>query len=90
MGENDIINTSETAGNAGNATPNLGDLINCPGRNPEFLRVEALKVKKRRGGGLLLFQVYQQCFRISGFRRVHDIGGALSVSLHLKNQTFMG
>lgn len=34
--ENDIINTSETAENAGNVAPDIGDIINGPGRNPKF------------------------------------------------------
>ena len=37
-------------GNAGNAAPNTGDIINRPGR-----RVEVLKVKKEG----VLFRVYQ-------------------------------
>lgn len=26
--------------------PNMGEIINCPGRNPKFPTVEVLKVKK--------------------------------------------
>lgn len=46
VGENDITNTPETAGNAENVAPKIGDTINCPERTTTFPRAEALKVKR--------------------------------------------
>lgn len=51
MGENDIINIFKIVENVGNVVFNIGDIINCFGRNFLFFRVEVLKVKK----GFLLF-----------------------------------
>lgn len=87
VGENDIINTSETVGNAGNVAPNSGDISDWPGRSPGFPRVEVLKVKKERVFWSVCFKFINRPWwsLIPGFKRAG--GGRVPLPLVRTSRT---